>query len=90
MTFDISFIQGFFMPLIALICLGVGYVVKNCTPVKDQYLIPINMVVGVILAVWLNDFSFTPEVLAQGIVSGWGATGAYEGVKNFLKNLGEG
>ena len=90
MNIDITFVQEYFMPLIALICLCAGYVVKNCTPINNKYLIPINMILGVILAMWINDFAFTPVILAQGLVSGWSATGMYEGVKNITENVGEG
>lgn len=79
-----SAIQDYIVIVVLLICLCVGYVIKNIIPTdKVNKFIPLIMaLLGVILNVWLNEFAFTPEILLGGLASGLASTGAYEGFKN--------
>lgn len=90
----ISELQNFAMQylnlLTVLLCLGFGVFVKKCTSIKNDYIIPMNLLLGVLVAVWVNGFAFTPEIVAQGIVSGAAATAFYEMYKNKKQNFGEG
>lgn len=75
---------------ITVLCLCLGYIVKNCTPIKNNLVIPINAVVGVVLAVWFGGWAFTGQILTEGLISGLAATGLYEAFKNFVENCGNG
>ena len=83
----LSMFQDYIVIVVLLICLCVGYVIKNIIPTdKVNKFIPLIMaLLGVILNVWLNEFAFTPEILLGGLASGLASTGAYEGYKN-IKN----
>lgn len=68
------------------ICLAIGYIIKNSLDfIPNKYIPLIMAVIGVILNVWLNDWSFTPNILLGGLASGLGSTGAFELIRN-LKN----
>lgn len=70
--------------VVVAICFAVGYIIKNLIPSdKINRYIPLIMgVLGVILNVWLNEWSFTPSILLGGLASGLASTGAYELVKH--------
>lgn len=91
MTFDITFLQGYFIPVIVGICLCVGYIVKKwVADVDNKYIPTINAVLGLVLALWINSFAFTPEIILQGIFSGLASTGLYEAFRNIVEDFGEG
>lgn len=82
-----SMIQEYIVVVILLICLCVGYVLKNIVPTdKVNKFIPLVMaLLGVLINVWINEFTFTPEILLGGLASGLASTGTYEGIKNIKK-----
>jgi uncharacterized membrane protein len=70
--------------IVAAICLAIGYVIKNSLDFVPNKYIPLIMgVLGVLLNAWLNQWSFTPQILLGGLASGLASTGAFEIVKNF-------
>ena len=76
---DLTFLSEFLVPAIAGICLCVGFVVKKWVKDVDNKFIPtINAVLGVILAVWINDWAITPPILLQGMFSGLASTGLHQ------------
>lgn len=81
---DLSFLNDFFVPVIAGICCCVGYILKNFTGFNNQYIPPINAALGAALAVWINWPAVTPSVLLGGIFSGLAATGLYEAFRNMI------
>ena len=69
--------------VIMAICVAIGFIIKHSLTVIPNKFIPLIMgVLGVILNVWLNDFSFTPYILLGGLASGLASTGAFELVRN--------
>jgi hypothetical protein len=46
-------------------------------------------VLGVGVNVWLNAFSFTPEILLGGLASGLASTGLHQVFKQFIEKGGE-
>ncbi len=82
-----DFINEYLILIVMGICLCVGYVIKNLIPIdKINKFIPLIMaVLGVILNVWLNGFSFTPEILFGGLASGLASTGMHQAFKQFIE-----
>ena len=80
-------IKDYFVITIVLICLIVGYILKNIvTTDKINKFIPLIMaLLGVLLNLWINDWSFTIEILLGGLASGLASSGAYDGYKG-IKN----
>jgi uncharacterized membrane protein len=87
---NMDFINDYLVIIVVAICLCVGYVLKNIvTTNKVNKFIPLIMaVLGVVLNVWLNGFTFTPEILLGGLASGLASTGMHQAFKQFIENKG--
>lgn len=82
---DISFLNDYAVPVIIGLCLCVGYVVKHWIKDLDNKIIPtLCGVLGVVIAVWMNWGSITPEVVLQGLASGLASTGLHQAVKQWV------
>lgn len=78
------FIQFAVFP-VALICFGVGYVIKHFIPKLPNKFIPLILAcLGLIINLALNQFNFTYDVIVTGIGSGLISTGSFELVRNLL------
>jgi hypothetical protein len=76
--------------IIVAICLCIGYIIKHSIKIIPNDLIPLIMgVIGVVLNIWFNAWSFTPEILLGGLASGLASTGAFELVRNIRKENGD-
>jgi flagellar biosynthesis protein FliQ len=76
--------------VIVAICLAIGYIIKNSLSFIPNKYIPLIMgAIGVLLNVWMNNWSFTPGILLGGLASGLASTGAFEMIKN-LKDKKDG
>ena len=78
-----DFFNDYIVVIVSAICLCVGYVLKNLVPSeKINRFIPLIMAaLGIAINVWVNNFSFTPEIVLGGMVSGLASTGMYEVAK---------
>ncbi len=80
-----EFLNEFMMPVVLGICLGIGYIVKKWIKDVDNKFIPtICAIVGVVLAIWINGWQITPEILLSGIISGLAATGLHQAFVQFI------
>lgn len=72
-----DFIEPYYMPVVAAICFGVGYVVKHWLPTDNKWIPTIGAVLGAVLGC-LACHELSVEAVAKGIISGLSATGLYE------------
>ena len=81
-----EFLNDYMVFVVVGICLCVGYIIKYVVPGKavNQYIPLIVGVLGVLLNVWVNAFTISPEILLGGLVSGLASTGMYEALRNFI------
>ena len=88
---NMDFLNNYLVLIVVGICLCVGYVVKHFVPTdKINRFIPLIMaVLGVVLNFWVNGFTFTPEILLGGLVSGLASTGMHQVFKMFIEKDGE-
>jgi uncharacterized membrane protein len=86
-----DFLNDYLVLIVVGICLCVGYVLKHFVPTDNiNRFIPLVMaVLGVVLNVWVNGFTFTPEILLGGLVSGLASTGMHQLFKQFITKDGE-
>lgn len=86
-----EFLNDFIVLIVLGVCLCVGYIIKHAIPSdKINKYIPLIMgVLGVGVNVWLNAFSFTPEILLGGLLSGLASTGLHQVFKQFIEKDGE-
>lgn len=82
---DISFITEYISPIALVICLAVGFIVKYCIakPKVDRFIPCIVAVLGIVIVAWA-EMSFTPGVVAAGLISGLASTGLYEVFKQII------
>ena len=81
---SIEFLNEFFVPVVAGICLCVGFVIKLWTPADNRYIPTVCAVLGVVLAAWMNGWSVTPQIVLTGLFSGLASTGLYEAFRNLI------
>lgn len=62
------------------------YVIKSWKKVPNKWIPTILAVIGVIVALWVNGWSATPEIVLSGLVSGLGSCGLYDTYKHFFIN----
>lgn len=82
-----EFLNEYMLPVVLGICLCAGYIVKKwIADVDNKYIPTIVAILGVLLSVWINGWSFTPEVILGGLVSGLASTGMHQLFKQFIES----
>lgn len=80
-----EFLSRYVVLVVLAICLCLGYIIKNSISVVPNKYIPLIMgIVGTLLNLWINGWSFTPEVLLGGLASGLASTGTHELIRNLF------
>lgn len=83
---DISFVSDYFVQVIVVVCLCIGYVMKNFMPTDNKYIPLVLAIVGVVCG-FIN-FGFTLEAFASGLVSGLASVGLNQAFKQMVQNGG--
>lgn len=81
---NIEFLQDFFVPVIAGICLCVGFMIKQWEKVPNKYIPTIMGLLGLFIALCIHWGSVTPEIILGGLFSGLASTGLYELFRNVI------
>lgn len=81
-----DFLNEYLVLIVIGICLCVGYVLKHVVPSDTvNRFIPLLMaVLGIVINVWVNKFTFTPEILLGGMASGLASTGMHQLFTQFI------
>ena len=81
-----EFLNDFIVPIVVGICLCVGYAIKHFIPSEkiNKFIPLIVAVLGVVINVWHNGFTFSPEILLGGLSSGLASTGLHQAFKQFI------
>ena len=87
--FDLSSISTYLVPGIVILCLCVGYIVKNLIPNDsvNRFIPLIAGVLGLVASVFTAvtaGATITVDVCVAGLVSGLASTGLYEGFRNLI------
>ncbi|MBE5968267.1 MAG: holin [Lachnospiraceae bacterium] len=78
-----DFISQYVVLVVLGICLCIGYVIKHSISFIPNKFIPLILaIIGIILNVWINGWTITPEIILGGMASGLASTGAFELVRN--------
>lgn len=82
-----EFLNNFILPVILGICICLGYIIKKwIKDVDNKYIPTIVAIIGVFLAVWINKWAVTPDVILTGLISGLSSTGLHQVFKQFIEN----
>ena len=80
------FVQQYAVFPIALICYFIGYIIKHFVPKMPNKYIPLILaIVGMLLNLAFNNFTFTVQILVTGAASGLVATGSFEMIRNLIE-----
>lgn len=83
---NLDFITEFYVPIVVLACLCVGYIIKKIDIIPDNYIPAILGVLGVVFAFISQGISF--ESFVEGMFSGLASTGLHQAFKQIIENLG--
>ena len=85
-----EFLNDYLVLIVVGVCLCVGYVLKNVVPSEkvNRFIPLIMLVLGTLVNTWMNDFTFTPEILLGGMFSGLASTGMHQLFKQFITKKG--
>lgn len=88
---EFGFLGDYVVLVVVLICLCVGYVLRNIIPTnKVNKFIPLIMaVLGLFLNIWMNSWVVTPEIVLGGLVSGLASTGLHQVFKKLIERSNE-
>lgn len=82
---NIEFLAEYMVPVIMGICLIVGFIIKHWIKDADNRVIPtVCAVLGVLLAVWMEAWAFSPEIILKGLASGLASTGMHQAVRQLF------
>jgi len=83
---DLSFITDFYIPIVVVACLAVGYCIKHIPwldKISNDYIPAIMLVLGAVLSCIGSGISL--ETIVYGAVSGVASTGLHQTYKNLIK-----
>lgn len=88
---EFGFLGDYVVIVVVLICLCVGYVLRNIIPTdKVNKFIPLIMAgLGLVLNIWMNSWSVTPEIILGGLASGLASTGLHQAFKKLIERNDE-
>lgn len=87
--FDLSTISTYLVPSVVILCLLVGYIIKNLIPNDsiNRFIPLIVGVLGVVATIFTavtTGVPITVDVVVTGLSSGLASTGLFEAYKNLL------
>ena len=81
-----EFLNEYMIPVVLGICLVIGWVIKKwIADIDNKYIPTIVTVLGVLLAVWFNNWIVTPEIILSGLVTGAASTGMHQVFKQYIE-----
>ena len=79
---DISMINDYFVPAVVVMCLCIGYIMRNWMPTDNKWIPTVLFVVGIVCGIVVDGLTFTAVV--SGAVSGLAAVGLNQAFKQAL------
>lgn len=86
---DLTFITNLYMPIVMVICLCVGYILKHWIKDLDNKVIPTVVAISGGILACLTERSITVELIASGLVTGLASTGLHQVFKQIIENRKE-
>lgn len=81
---NVSFLETFFVPVIAGIALCLCYIIRKTTDKLDRYIPLISGGIGLACSLWVYWGRISPATVLAGLFSGLSATGLYEAFSNLI------
>lgn len=74
---DLQFIVDMYIPIVMVICLCVGFVIKRFLPTDNKWIPLIMLILGAVIAC-IYSKGFSIDSLAAGMVTGLASTGLHQ------------
>lgn len=89
MNFDMSFFEGFYLPIVVAFCLMLGFILKKwIADENDKYIPTILIVVGAVLGCVVEK-RISVESICYGAFSALASTGMHQVFKQLIKGKKE-
>lgn len=79
-------ISSYIVPVVLIVCLCVGYIVKHIIPSDkvNRYIPVIVGMLGIFISIWDAGWLITPNTIVIGLVSGLASTGLHEAFSQII------
>lgn len=87
MYMDLSFINNYYIPVVLVACLCVGYCIKHITwleKISNEYIPTIMLILGAILACFAEQ-KISLNIIVAGMVTGLASTGLHQMFKQIIE-----
>lgn len=74
---DLEFIVNMYIPIVMVICLCVGFIMKKFLPTDNKFIPLTLMILGAVIACIYNN-GFTIDHIAAGMVTGLASVGLHQ------------
>jgi hypothetical protein len=81
---NIDFLADYIVLVAFGVCICIGWILKQWSFIPNNIIVPILAIIGIIINMWSNNWTITPEILLGGMFSGIAASGVYEYAKRFI------
>jgi len=81
---DLEFIVNMYIPIVMVICLCIGFVLKRFAPTDNKWIPLILMILGAVLACVYNK-SIEIDHIAAGMVTGLASVGLHQVFKQIIE-----
>lgn len=81
---NLGFISKLFIPMVLVLCLCIGYLMKNYMPTDNKIIPTVLFVIGAICGVICLGINF--ESIVRGGLTGLASTGLHQAFKQFISN----
>ena len=85
---DLEFIVDMYIPVVMVICLCVGFIMKRFLPTDNKWIPLTLMILGAVIACIYNK-GFSIDHLAAGMVTGLASTGLHQVFKQLIDPEGD-
>ena len=85
---DLQFIVDMYIPIVMVICLCVGFIMKRFLPTDNKWIPLILMILGAVIACIYNK-GFSIDHIAAGMVTGLASTGLHQVFKQLIDPEGD-
>lgn len=86
---DLEFIVNMYIPIVMVICLCIGFVLKRFLPTDNKFIPLILLILGAVIAcIYHGDISI--DHIAAGMVTGLASVGLHQVFKQLINPDGDG
>ncbi len=82
---NLQFLQDLYVPIVMVICLSVGYILKHWIKDVDDRIIPTVLAILGAVCACINGRDITLELIAAGAVTGLASTGLHQMFKQLVE-----